>query len=181
MRVLQLLHAIANLSLVRLWLSSGTNETECSSLYEEHSVLSVPLESMDLPLESLRNKVTTLLCEILEMAADRPCWWYGVQFDDMDPNSLAQLCGITNIELESMFIACGFLLGGKFSRDALTNFSKEIRTCDVTSGQPTGFKKKQMFLKIGTGATQGVASQYRKGSKLVRPSSSTRLLKSCQR
>ena len=65
MHVFQLLHEIAHLSLVRLWLSSGTNETECSSSYEEHLVLSVPLESMDLPLESLRSKVTTLFCEIL--------------------------------------------------------------------------------------------------------------------
>jgi hypothetical protein len=80
-----------------------------------------------------------------------------------------------------MFKACGFILPGKFNRDALTNFAYEIRTCDVTSGKPTGFRKKQMFLKIGTGTTQGVASQYRLGTKLVRPSSSTCLLKACQK
>jgi hypothetical protein len=43
-----------------------------------------------------------------------------------------------------MFQACGFILPGKFNRDALTNFAN---TCDVTSGKPAGFKKKQMFFK----------------------------------
>jgi len=139
MHVFQLLHAIANLSLIRLWLSSGTNETECSSSYEEHSVLSVPLKKMDVPLESLRNEVTICFREVLETAANRPCWWYGVKLDKMattrscwwygvqldasDPDSLAQLCRITSIELDTMFDACGLIcfgkLTGKFSQDVL--------------------------------------------------------------
>ena len=136
---------------------------------------------MDAPLESLRNKVTTFFREVIEMAAQRSCWWYGVRLDANDPDSLAQLCDINNLELETMFDACGFLLSGKFSRDTLTNFALGIRTCDVTMGKPAAFKKNHLFLKVGTGATQGVASQYRKGSKLKRPSSTTRSLKSIQK
>jgi hypothetical protein len=181
MRVHQLLHAIGCKYRYGLWLSSGTNETVCSSSYEEHSVLSVPLKTMNVPLESLSSNVTICFREVLETAANRPCWWYGVKSAESDPDSLAQLCGLSTIEMESMFKACGFILPGKFNRDALKNFAKEIRTCDVTSGKPAGFTKKQMFLKIGTGTTQGVASQYKRGSKLVRPSSSTRSLKACQK
>jgi hypothetical protein len=136
---------------------------------------------MDLPLESLRNKVTTFFREVIETAAHRSCWWYGVRLDASDPDSLARLCGITSIELESMFDACGFILPGKFNRDALTNFAQGIPTCDVTEGKPAVYKKKHLFLKIGTGPTQGVASQYKKGSKLKRPSKTTRSLKACQR
>ena len=55
---------------------------------------------MDVPLESLRNKVATLFGDVLEMAAKRSCWWYGVRLDASNPDSLAQLCGITSIELE---------------------------------------------------------------------------------
>jgi hypothetical protein len=51
----------------------------------------------------------------------------------------------------------------------------------VTEGKPAAFKKKHMFLKVGTGANQGVASQSQKGSKLKNPSSTTCLLKSCQK
>jgi hypothetical protein len=112
---------------------------------------------MDVPLESLHNNVTIFFLGVLETAAKRPCWWYGVKLDESDPDSLAQLCGLSSIEMESMYHACGFILPGKFNRDELTNFANESHTCDVTSGKPTGFKKKQMFLKVGTGATQGVA------------------------
>ncbi len=112
---------------------------------------------MNVPLESLRNKVTTFFREVIETAATRSCWWYGVRLDDNDPDSLAQLCGITSVELDTMFVACGFLLSRKFSRDALTKFGKEIRRCEVSEGKPASVKKKQMFLKVGTGATQGVA------------------------
>ena len=136
---------------------------------------------MDIPLESLRNKVTTFLREVLKTAATRSCWWYGLRLDASDPDSLAQLCGITSIELETMFDACGFMLPGKFNRDALLNFAQGIPTCDVTEGKPSSFKKKHIFLKVGTGAAQGVASQYRKGSMLDRPSSTTRSLKRCQK
>jgi hypothetical protein len=142
MRVHQLLHAIGNEYHICLWLSSGTNETECSSSYEEHSVLYVPLKKMDVPLESLRNNVTICFHEVLETAANRPCWWYGVKLDKSDPDSLAQLCGLSSIEMESMFQACGFILPGKFNRDALKNFANEICTCDATSGKPTRFQKK---------------------------------------
>jgi hypothetical protein len=65
----QLLHAIGCKYLVRLWLSSGTNETECSSSYEEHSVSFVPLKTMNVPLESLCNKVTTFFRELFKTAA----------------------------------------------------------------------------------------------------------------
>jgi hypothetical protein len=51
----------------------------------------------------------------------------------------------------------------------------------VTEGKLAAFKRKHMFLKVGTGATQGVVSQYQKGSKLKHPSSTTRSLKSCQK
>ena len=136
---------------------------------------------MDLPSESLRNKVKTFFREVLETAATRSCWWYGVRFDANDPDSLAQLCGITSIQLETMFVACGFYFSGKFSRDALTNFAKEIRTCDVTEAKPVTLQQKQMFLKVGTGATKSVATQYRKSSMLDRPSSSTRSLKKSQK
>jgi hypothetical protein len=71
-----------------------------------------------------------------------------------------------------MFDACGFIL---------PNFAQAILTCDVTKGKPAAFTKQPMFLKVGNGATQGVASQYQKGSKLDRPSSTTRSLKSCQK
>jgi hypothetical protein len=141
----------------------------------------VQLQKMNVPLESLRNKVTTFFREVLETAAKRSCWWYGVCLDADDPDSLVQLCDISNFKLESMFDACGFILPGKFNRDALTNFAEGIVTCDVTVGKPAAFKKKHMFLKVGTGATQGVASQYKKGNKVERPSSTTRSLKSCQR
>jgi hypothetical protein len=67
---------------------------------------------MNVPLESLRNKVTTFFHEVIEMAATRSCWWYGVHLDDNDPDSLALLCGISNLELETMFDACAFLLSG---------------------------------------------------------------------
>jgi hypothetical protein len=30
-------------------------------------------------------------CEVIEMAAKRSCWWYGVHLDANDPDSLAQL------------------------------------------------------------------------------------------
>jgi hypothetical protein len=113
------------------------------------------------------------------MAAKRSCWWYGIHLDVDDPESLAQLCDISNLALESMFDACGFTLPGKFSRDALMNFAQVILTCDVTEGKPAAFKEKK--LKVGTGTTQGVASQYRIGSKVKRPSSTTRSLKSCQK
>jgi hypothetical protein len=135
---------------------------------------------MNVPLESLRNKVTTFFREVIETAAKRSCWWYGVRLDSNDPDSLAKLCGISNPDMETMFDACGFFVSGKFSRDRLTNFALGIATCDVTMGKPAGFKTTSIFLKVGTGATQGVASQYRKGSKLKRPSSTTRSLKSCQ-
>jgi hypothetical protein len=91
-------------------------------------------------LESLGNNVTICFHEVLEKAANRPCRWYGVKSDESDPDSLAQLCGISSIEMESMFHACGFILPGKFNPDALTNFAHEIHTCDVTSGKLTGFK-----------------------------------------
>jgi hypothetical protein len=136
---------------------------------------------MNVPLESLRNKVTTNFRAVIETAAKRSCWWYGVRLDANDPDSLAQLCDISHLDLETMFGACGFLLSGKLNRDTLTHFAKGILTCDVTMGKPAGFNKKWMFLKIGTGATQGVSSQYRKGNKLKRPSSTTRSLKSCQK
>jgi hypothetical protein len=63
--------------------------------------------------------------EVLEMAAKRSCWWYGIKLDASDPeDSLAQqLCGINNIKLDTMFDACGFILIGKFKQDALTNFA----------------------------------------------------------
>jgi hypothetical protein len=128
MHVHQLLHVIGNEYHVHLWLSSGTNETKCSSSYEDHSVLSVPLKKMDVPLESLRYNDTICFREVLETAANWPCWWYGVKLDKSDSDSLAQLCGISSIEMEYMFQACGFILPGKFNRDALTNFSNEIRT-----------------------------------------------------
>jgi hypothetical protein len=136
---------------------------------------------MNVPLESLRNKVTTFFRQLIESAAKRSGWWYGVRLDADDPDSLAQLCAISNVELEAMFDACGFLLPGKFSRDALTNFAQSILTCDVTEGKPAAFPKKVMFLKVGTGAPQGVASQYKRGSKVKRPSSTTRSLKACQK
>jgi hypothetical protein len=100
---------------------------------------------MNVPLESLRSKVTTFSRKVIKTAATWSCWWwYGVHLDDNDPDSLAQLCGITSIELDTMFVACGFLLSGKFKREALTNFAKQIRTCDVTMGQPAGFKSKNI-------------------------------------
>jgi hypothetical protein len=115
MGVHQLLHVISKKHHICLWLSSGTNETECSSSYEEHSVLSVPLKKMDVHLESLRNNVMTFFREVLEIAANPPCWWYGIKSDKRDPDSLAQLCGISNIELESMFAARCFILPDKFN------------------------------------------------------------------
>jgi hypothetical protein len=136
---------------------------------------------MDVPLESLRNNITTFFRQVLETAATRSCWWYGLRLDASDPDSLAQLCGITGIELESMYDACGFLLPGKFNRDALVNFAAGVPTCDVTEGKPSSFKKKHLFLRVGTGVTKGVASQYQKGSVLDRPSSTTRSLKSRQK
>jgi hypothetical protein len=65
-----------------------------------------------------------------------------------------------------MFVACGFLLSGKFSQDALTNFAKEIRICSVIEGKPISFKTKYMSLKVGKGITQGVARKYWKVSIL---------------
>jgi hypothetical protein len=136
---------------------------------------------MDIPLESLRNKVTTLLRHVIETAAKRACWWYGVRLDASDPDSLAQLCGMTNIEMETLFDACGFLLVNNLNRDAFENFAIGIATCDVTMGKPAGFTNRRLFLKVGTGKTQGVASQYRKGNTLQRPSSTTRSLCTCQK
>jgi hypothetical protein len=157
MRVRELLHVIGRKYRDRLWLSSGPNETECSSFYEEHSVWFGPLRKMNVPLESLRNKVTTFFREVLERAATRSCWWYAVLLGANNEDSLAQWCGITSIQFETLFAACGFLLSRKVSRDALTNVGGEIRRCDVSEGKPASFKKKRMFLKVGTGATQGVA------------------------
>jgi hypothetical protein len=97
---------------------------------------------MDVPLESLRNKVTTFFCEIIEMAAKWSCWWYADHLDDNDQDSLVQLCDISNLELVTMFDACGFILPGKFNSDALTNFAQGIRTCNVTKGKPAALKKK---------------------------------------
>jgi hypothetical protein len=59
--------------------------------------------------------VTTFFREVIEMAVKQSCWWYGVCLDADDPDSLAQLCDISNLELESMFDACGFILPGKFN------------------------------------------------------------------
>jgi hypothetical protein len=42
---------------------------------------------MNVPLESLRNKVTTFFQELIESAAKRSCWWYGVRLDVDDPNN----------------------------------------------------------------------------------------------
>jgi hypothetical protein len=140
---------------------------------------------MHAPLESLRQKVTTFFRKVLVTAAKRSCWWYGIRFDASDPDSLAQLCGITSIELETMFDACGFILAGKsegkFSQDALLIFVQDVSTCDVSMVKPVSFAKKGLFLKVGTGNTKGAASQYRKGSSLNRPSSATRSLKRCQK
>jgi hypothetical protein len=44
----------------------GSIETECYSSYEEHSVLILPLLSMNIPLESLRNKVTSIFRDVLK-------------------------------------------------------------------------------------------------------------------
>jgi hypothetical protein len=96
---------------------------------------------MNVPLESLRNKVTTFFHEVIETAAKRSCWWYGVCLDANDPDSLAQLCGISNLALETMFDACGFILPGKLNRDDRTNFAQGILTCNVTEGKPAAFKK----------------------------------------
>jgi hypothetical protein len=85
---------------------------------------------MDVPLESLRNKVTIFFGKVFEMAANRSFWWYGIRLDASDPDSLAQLCEINNIRLETMFDAC------KFNRDVLTNFAQ------VTEGKPAAFMKK---------------------------------------
>jgi len=137
---------------------------------------------MNEPLESLHNKVTTFFHEVIKSAANRSCWWYGIRLDASDPNSLAQVCGITTTELETMFDACGFInTHGNLSRDAFSNFAKGVPTCDVSNGKPTGFKKSHMFLKVGTGATHGLAYQFRKLSTLERPSSATRSLKECQK
>jgi hypothetical protein len=89
---------------------------------------------MSVPLESLCNKVTTFFRQVIELAAKRSCWRYVVCLDADDPDSLVQLCVIINLELESMFDACGFLLPGKFNRDPVTNFTQDILTCDVTEG-----------------------------------------------
>jgi hypothetical protein len=157
MRHRQLLHVIGCKYRDCLWLSNRTNETECSSSYEEHSVSFVRLQKVNVPLESLRNKVTAFFHEVLETAATQSCWWYTVLLGANNQDSLAPRCGIMIIQLDTMFVACGFLLSRKFSRDALTKFGKEIRRCEVSEGKPASVKKKQMFLKVGTGATQGVA------------------------
>jgi hypothetical protein len=74
------------------------------------------LHKIDVPLESLRNKVTTFFRKVIEMAAKRSCsWWYGIRLDANDRDSLAQLCDISNLELGTMFDACGFILPGKFN------------------------------------------------------------------
>jgi hypothetical protein len=70
---------------------------------------------MDVPLESLCNKVTICFHEVLEMAAKRSCWWYGIKLDASDPDSLTQPCDMNNIKLETMFDACGFIFPDKFN------------------------------------------------------------------
>ena len=116
---------------------------------------------------SLYNKVTIFFCKVIEMAAKWSCWWYDVQWDDIDPNSCSQLCWITCNELETMFDACGFIiLPEKSSQDTLTNVAQGLPTCNMTEGKPTSFKKRHMFLKLGTGVTQGVSGQYQKSSIL---------------
>jgi hypothetical protein len=69
---------------------------------------------MNIPLESLRNKVTSIFRDVLKTAAKRSCWWYGVRLDASDPDSCAQLWGVTSIQLETMFDACGFILAGNW-------------------------------------------------------------------
>jgi hypothetical protein len=98
MRHRQLLHAIGCKYRDCLCLSRGTNETEYSSSYEEHSVWFVPLRKMNVPLESLRNKVTTFFREVIETAGTRSCWWYDVLLGSNNQDSLAQRCGITSIQ-----------------------------------------------------------------------------------
>ena len=54
---------------------------------------------MNVPLESLRNKVTTFFREVIEIAVKWSCWLYVVCLDGRDPDSLAQLWDISNLEL----------------------------------------------------------------------------------
>jgi hypothetical protein len=62
---------------------------------------------MDVPLESLHNKVTIFSVKYLKR---QPSWWYGIKLDASDPDSMAQLCGINNIELETGdFVQCLWL------------------------------------------------------------------------
>jgi hypothetical protein len=78
MRHRQLLHVIGCKYRDCLCLSSGTNETEYSSSYEEHSVSFVPLRKMNVPLESLRSKTMTFFREVIETAATRFVLAYSV-------------------------------------------------------------------------------------------------------